>query len=85
MNLEMKLPISNIILYGSYSRNLHTPASDIDIVVIYKGDERADAYNIVWEELALPGLEPKVYSVSQFNILGSLPQKRGIQISRPAR
>lgn len=69
VSLEKKLPISKMILYGSYAENRHTAGSDIDIVVVYEGKERADAYRLVMEKICLPRLEPKVYTEEQFNAL----------------
>jgi hypothetical protein len=88
INLEKKLHVSRIILYGSYAEGRYTAGSDIDVVVVYEGKERHDAYKIVMEEVGLPRLEPKTYTVDQFNALmlrsprfAETLQKEGIVIS----
>lgn len=67
--LEKKLPVSKMILYGSYATGRYTAGSDIDVLVVYSGEQREDAYRLVIDEVALPRLEPKVYSEEQFNAL----------------
>ncbi|MBS7629648.1 nucleotidyltransferase domain-containing protein, partial [Candidatus Bathyarchaeota archaeon] len=69
--LKEKLPISDVILYGSYATGRYTAGSDIDLVVVYEGCVRHDAYRIVVETLNLPRLEPKVYTKGQFESLAS--------------
>jgi predicted nucleotidyltransferase len=88
VNLEKRLPVSRIILYGSYAEGRYTASSDIDVIVVYEGKERPDAYKIVMDEARLPRLEPKIYTVDQFNALtlqsprfAAILQKEGIVIS----
>jgi predicted nucleotidyltransferase len=68
-SLERRLPVSRIILFGSYAKNRYTAGSDIDIVVVYRGSERGDAYRLVMDEMKLPRLEPRVYTEEQFDAL----------------
>ena len=65
--LEKRLPVSKIILYGSYAVGQYTVGSDIDLIVVYKGSSRDDAFKIVMNEIRLPRLEPKVYAEEQFS------------------
>ena len=37
--IEKKLPISRMILFGSYAENRYTSGSDIDVIVVYAGRE----------------------------------------------
>lgn len=67
--LKNKLPISKMILYGSYAAGRYTTGSDIDVIVTYSGKQREDAYRIVATEITLPRIEPKVYSEDEFNAL----------------
>ena len=69
IGLENRLTVSKVILYGSYAVGRYTAGSDIDIVVIYKGSLRDDAFRVVMDEVRLPRLEPKVYTEEQFNAL----------------
>lgn len=68
-SLERKLPISRIILFGSYATGRHTAGSDIDILVVYKGRERKDAYKIIMSEVELPRIELRIYTEEQFDDL----------------
>jgi predicted nucleotidyltransferase len=68
-DLEKKLHVSRIVLYGSYAQGRYTAGSDIDVIVVYRGAERGDAYKLVVEEIDLPRLEPKVYTEEQFRLL----------------
>lgn len=69
IRLETKLPVSEMILYGSYAQDRYTVGSDIDIVVVYEGPPMEDAYKLVMDEIGLPRLEPKVYTREQFDAL----------------
>jgi len=66
VRLEKRLPISKIVLYGSYAMNRYTAGSDIDILVVYAGKPRKDAYRLIMEEVDLPRVEPKVYTEEEF-------------------
>lgn len=66
IRLEGKLPISRMILFGSYARDRYTAGSDIDVVVVYRGSERHQPYKVVMNEARLPKLEPRVYTEEQF-------------------
>lgn len=67
--LEKKLPLAMVILFGSLARDRYTAGSDIDLLVVYKGQERADAFKVVMDEVRLPRLEPRIYTEEQFNTL----------------
>jgi len=69
ISLKGKLPVSRMILYGSYAQDRYTAGSDIDVIVVYAGKPREDAYKLVTDEVRLPRLEPKVYTEEQFNAL----------------
>jgi len=68
-SLEKKLPISRMILFGSYARDRYTAGSDIDVIVVYRGRERDDAYKTVVNEIRLPRLEARVYTEEEFDAL----------------
>jgi predicted nucleotidyltransferase len=67
--LEGKLPISRMVLFGSYAQNRYTAGSDIDVVVVYKGRARDDAYKALMDAARLPRLEPRIYTEEQFATL----------------
>ena len=65
--LDQKLPLALVVLYGSFARDRYTAGSDIDLLVVHKGPERADAFKVVMDEVRLPRLEPRIYTEDQFN------------------
>jgi hypothetical protein len=65
--LKQALPIKLVVLFGSYAKGKHTVASDIDLLVVYKG-ETGDAYRIVKNVIDLPKLEPHVYSEKEYAV-----------------
>ena len=60
--LAESLPLARVVLFGSYARGNFTVASDIDLIVIYQGDENPAAYALCKKILDLPGLEPHPFS-----------------------
>lgn len=65
-NLAERLPFSRVILFGSYAKGNYTASSDIDLLVVYKGKKRADAFSIIKKSLAIPMLEPHLYSEDEY-------------------
>ena len=82
ISLQRRLPVSKMILYGSYAQDRHTAGSDIDLIVTYRGKPRDDAYRLVMEEIRLPRLEAKVYTEEQFNTLIANSPKFGETLDR---
>lgn len=64
--LRAALPILRVVLFGSYAKGTHTVASDVDLLVVYAGQSRPDAYARTKRALPLPGLEPHVYSEAEY-------------------
>ena len=64
--LLKKLPVKLVVLFGSYAKGNYTAFSDIDILVVYEGPIREDAYKIVKRTIKLKGLEPHVYSLEEY-------------------
>ncbi len=67
--LAGKLPLSLVVLFGSYAQGNYTVASDVDLLVIYRGKERKDAFATVKKTLEIPLLEPHVHSEEQYEKL----------------
>jgi len=65
-DLNKKLPLQLVILLGSYAKGNYTVASDADLLVVYRGKERKDAYATVKKTLGVSRLEPHVYSGSEY-------------------
>ena len=65
--LAQELDLKRVVLFGSYAEGRHTVASDIDLMVVYGGEERGDAYSLVKRRLDIHGLEPHVYGEDQYS------------------
>jgi predicted nucleotidyltransferase len=57
------------VLFGSYARGNYTVASDIDLLVVYGGEKRDDAFAITRKAIAIPGLEPHLYTEEEHSQL----------------
>jgi predicted nucleotidyltransferase len=68
-NLAKEIPLSKVVLFGSYAQGRSTVASDVDILVVYRGKERADSFAKVKKSLNIPLLEPHVYSEGEYEKL----------------
>ncbi|PMQ01208.1 MAG: hypothetical protein CBR30_06820 [Dictyoglomus sp. NZ13-RE01] len=64
--LSENLPLVLVVLFGSYAKGNFTAFSDIDLLVVYEDPIREDAFKIVKKSIRLRGLEPHVYSLSEF-------------------
>jgi predicted nucleotidyltransferase len=67
--LERKLPVVRVVLFGSYAKGTYAVGSDIDLLIVYQGGPRADAYALVKRVLALPRLEPHLYTEEEYERL----------------
>ena len=61
-SLRKEFPLSQLALFGSYAAGRHTVGSDIDVLVVYQGKRREDAFAVAKRALGLFGVEPHVYS-----------------------
>ena len=59
-------PLVCVVLFGSYARGRQTVASDIDLLVVYAGAVRGDAYTLIRHTLDLRRLEPHVYVEEEY-------------------
>lgn len=62
VDLDRLLPLTRVVLFGSYATGRHTAASDIDLLIVYRGERREDAFKLVKETFGLYGLEPHLYT-----------------------
>ncbi len=60
--LNNHLPLKQVVLFGSYARGNYTVASDVDLLVIYRGESREGAYALVKKIVVVSLLQPHVYS-----------------------
>lgn len=64
--LPGRLPLTRAALFGSWAAARATAFSDVDVLVVYTGPPRSDAYDLVWEALAgVPRLELHLYTEEQ--------------------
>ena len=64
--LKAELPVSFIVLFGSFAKGNYTTASDIDLLVVYKGEKREDAFAKIKKTINIYGIEPHVYTESEY-------------------
>lgn len=74
-NLLKQLPCLQVVLFGSYARGNHTVASDVDLLVVYRGEENQQAYAMVKRLFPVPRLEPHVYAEDEYRIMQDTIQK----------
>ena len=65
-HLKEQLPLLLVVLFGSYARGNYTVASDVDLLVIYRGAKEREAYALVKKTLRIPRLEPHVYAQGEY-------------------
>jgi hypothetical protein len=64
--LTATLALKQVVLFGSYARGTYTVGSDVDLLVVYRGAPRPDAYGLVKRALAIPRLEPHLYTEAEY-------------------
>ncbi|KAF2959889.1 nucleotidyltransferase domain-containing protein [Thermotoga sp. 38H-to] len=69
------LPVKLVVLFGSYAKGNFTAFSDIDLLVVYDDPIKEDAYKIVKRTIKLRGLEPHVYSLSEYKQIEKTVEK----------
>ncbi|MCD6236824.1 MAG: nucleotidyltransferase domain-containing protein [Thermoplasmata archaeon] len=82
--LKKLLPITKVVLFGSYAKNNYTVRSDIDILVVYKDPKRDDAFKVIKKTIGLSGLEPHVYTEEEYremkDVLNKMLGERSVVI-----
>jgi predicted nucleotidyltransferase len=71
-SLAAELPVRRAVLFGSWAAGRATAFSDIDVLVVYAGPPRDDAYQLVRRRLKLRGLEPHVYLEEEARLAGDV-------------
>lgn len=64
--LSRQLPLRLVVLFGSFAKENYTVASDIDLLIVYEGPLREDAFSLAKRTIAVRHLEPRVYSELQY-------------------
>jgi len=67
--LGAKLPLVQVVLFGSYAKGNYTVRSDVDLLIVHQGKPRADAYTIAKKVLSVPRLEPHLYTQEEYERL----------------
>ncbi len=67
--LAQHLPLRRAVLFGSWATGRATARSDVDLLVVYAGPAREDAYRIVRTVVAVRGLEAHVYAETEAEAL----------------
>jgi len=74
-DLQKQLPCLLVVLFGSYARGNYTVASDVDLLVVYQGEENDQAFATVKSTLSIPHLEPHVYAENDYRTMKDTIQK----------
>src|SRR3972149_10050964 len=61
-DLEKPLSLVRVVLFGSYAAGSYTVGSDVDLLVVHKGEPRPDAYRLIKQAMGVPRVEPHVYT-----------------------
>jgi len=64
--LKRVLPLLRVVLFGSYAKGNYTAGSDVDLLVVYNGELRDDAFATVKNVLGIPRLEPHLYTREEY-------------------
>jgi predicted nucleotidyltransferase len=64
-DLAERLPLRRVALFGSWAAGRATVASDVDVLVIYDGPVRADAFLRANQAILVPRLEAHVYAFEE--------------------
>ena len=67
--LGTKLPLVRVVLFGSYAKGNYTVGSDVDLLIVYQGKPRTNAYAVAKEVLNVPRLEPHLYTEEEYRKL----------------
>jgi len=73
--LEKRLPCTLVVLFGSYAKGNYTAASDVDLLVVYQGEENDQAYATVKGVFRILRLEPHVYPENDYRQMKDTVQK----------
>jgi len=67
--LSKELPLKTVALFGSYAKNRHTAASDIDLFVVIKNQSKDKAYHKIYYSLGIDNLELHLYTSEEYEKL----------------
>ena len=64
--LNQKLNLYRVVLFGSYAKGNYAAASDIDLLVVYRDEPKEDPFRLVKETIDISGLEPHLYRENEY-------------------
>ena len=64
-SLVDKLPVKRAVLFGSWAIDRATAFSDIDVLIVYAGAPRADAYKVARGVFDIRGVELHLYAEAE--------------------
>jgi predicted nucleotidyltransferase len=67
-----QLPVRRVVLFGSWATDRATAFSDVDLLVVYAGTPRLDAYDVVRRVFDVRGIEPHIYAEAQAELLSPI-------------
>jgi len=73
--LHGELQLLRVVLFGSYAKKNFTVGSDVDLLIVYKGRKRSDAYAVSKRILEIPQLEPHLYSEDEYKEMEGVIRK----------
>lgn len=73
--LNEKLKLSKVVLFGSYAKGNYTAASDVDLPVVYRGEPEEDPFRLVKKTLDVRGLEPGIYREDEYEEAKEIVEK----------
>lgn len=85
--LAGRIPLVEVVVFGSFATGRQTVGSDIDLLIVYKGVPRDDVFALAKREIGVPRLEPHVYTEQEAARLGELIRRMtrdGIRLYPPA-
>lgn len=65
-SLAGEMPLELVTLFGSWAKGWASASSDIDLLIVYKGPKRRNAFKIVSKTLGIRGVEPHVFAEAEF-------------------
>ena len=81
--LAARAALRDVVLFGSYASGRHTVASDVDVLIVYRGEPREDIFGLAKQLIRIPHVEPHVYSEAQASQLADMLARMtrgGIQV-----
>src|SRR2546430_2524852 len=67
--LGEEIPLVRAVLFGSWATGRATAFSDVDVLVVYSGPRREDAFRLVRRVIGLRGIEAHVYPTDDAELL----------------